>query len=50
MLEMALKLDLYREDLFKEYLERPTELNHDLKIKKVYEKNQRSLGKLQNWN
>lgn len=47
---MTLKLDMYREDLFKEYIERPTEVNHYLKKADVMRKNQKGLYKLQNWN
>ena len=39
MLQLTLKLDTYREDLFKEYLERPTEHNLNLTKEDVKKKN-----------
>jgi hypothetical protein len=50
MLKLSLKLDVFREDLFKEYIERPTEVNHHLKDEEVRRKNQKGSYKLQKWN
>lgn len=50
MLKLSLKLDMFREDLFKEYIERPTEVNYHLKDGEVRRKNQKGSYKLQKWN
>lgn len=39
MLQLSLKLDQFREDLFKEYIARPTEDNKYLKNESVLNKN-----------
>lgn len=50
MLYLTLKLDMCREDLFKEYLERPAEVNTNLRVESVQKKNRKGLHKLMNWN
>jgi hypothetical protein len=46
MLRLSLKLDTYREDLFKEYIERPTEVNPYLTKEPVKKKNAKGYKKL----
>ena len=46
MLKLTLKLGLYREDLFTEYIERPTEVNYHLKKEEVSRKNRKDVHKL----
>lgn len=49
MLKLTLKLNMFREDLFKEYLKRPTEYNPNLKDKLVKKKNLKGESKIQKW-